>query len=337
MKTSTFLVVVFLFHPTFPVPHPTSMVNQQQRCAYYGCPFILETAGISYILLPVYLAHQGVGLAKNSVSYKTRIGSWCSLSAEERKVWKRAWLVRSGWPEESEGLERELQRRYSWSCLHHHEAIDWFASDDGKFKLRSGALPQAQLASPCDAISSASLFTPPPPNPVVRAALSSISLKRKANKCLSSPEKRLANVLGVVSTQCAVLEDTYENLDNSQKEINAYKADIAKLRRSNEQLQLQLITEQEAPRSEAVLESSQNIISPPTICYLRPSVKADSPVDMQEIGESETRLLEKVRCNMHYVKPLFYPSLLCEFAGLGSEVRFLLWEKRYSERKIFWT
>ena len=53
-------------------------------------------------------------------------------------------------------------------------------------------------------------------------------------------EKRLANVLGVVSTQCAVLEDTYENLDNSQKEINAYKADIAKLRRSNEQLQLQL-------------------------------------------------------------------------------------------------
>jgi hypothetical protein len=29
--------------------------------------------------------------------------------------------------------------------------------------------------------------------------------------------------------------------------------------------------------------------------------------------------------------------LLCEFAGLGSEVRFLLWEKRYSERKIFWT
>jgi hypothetical protein len=85
-----------------------------------------------------------------------------------------------------------------------HEAIDWFASDDGKFKLRSGALPQAQLASPCDEISSASLVTSPPSNPVVRAALSSISLKRKANKCLSSPEKRLANVLGVVSTLYAM-------------------------------------------------------------------------------------------------------------------------------------
>ena len=106
MKTSTFLVVVFCFILSLswslhvsPHPHPTSMVNQQQRCAYYGCPCIFEKAGISYILLPVYLAHKGGALANNSVSYKTRIGSWSCLSAEERKLWKRAWLVRSGWPE----------------------------------------------------------------------------------------------------------------------------------------------------------------------------------------------------------------------------------------------
>ncbi len=107
-----------------------------------------------------------------------------------------------------------------------------------------------------------------------------------------------------------MLEDTYENLDNSQKEINAYKADIAKLRRSNEQLQLQLITEQEAARSEAVLQSSQNILSPPTICYLRPSVKADSPVDIQEKVESETLLLEKVRSpsSGKFVTPSPHPS-----------------------------
>ncbi len=133
MKTSTFFGVVvvvvsssslipppclFLKLTSHPHPTPTSMVNQQQRYAYYGLPCIFEKAGISYILLPVYLAHKGVGLAKNSVSYKTRIGSWCSLSAEEGEIWKRAWLMRSGWSEESEGLERELQRRYSWSCLH---------------------------------------------------------------------------------------------------------------------------------------------------------------------------------------------------------------------------
>ena len=99
-KPPLFLVLSLSSLSLSPHPHPTSMVNQQQRCAYYGCPCIFEKAGISYILLPVYLARKGMGLANNSVSYKTRIGSWSCLSAEERKLWKRAWLVKSGWPED---------------------------------------------------------------------------------------------------------------------------------------------------------------------------------------------------------------------------------------------
>ncbi len=58
------------------------------------------------------------------------------------------------------------------------------------------------------------------------------------------------------------------------------------------------------------MQSSQNKISPPTIRYLRPSVKADSPVDVQDKVESETRLLEKVRSpsSGKFVTPSTHPS-----------------------------